>query len=335
MYNFLDDEAFVSLTTNDEYAVGAIVLGKSLKQTKTKRRLVLLVTKGVSEQKREQLSTVWDELFDVEELNSGDDANLQLIARPELGVTFTKLKIWKLAQFKKCVFLDADTLVIQNIDDLFERDELSAAPDIGWPDCFNSGVFVFVPSQETYTALIQFANEHGSFDGGDQGLLNSYFSDWNTKDISTHLSFLYNMVSSVCYSYAPAYRRYGKDAKIVHFLGSVKPWHHAFDHESSHVHFTTTSSQIDQDYVQMWWELYASSELQEDISTSSLPEDQSSSFSDVNAGSRDTVEAVTELDRKASWEKGLIDYNGSDGFDNIREHLDDVLDESQCLELEH
>ena len=68
-------------------------------------------------------------------------------------------------QFKKCVFLDADTLVLNNIDELFDRDELSAAPDIGWPDCFNSGVFVFVPSIETYAALIRFANEHGSFDG--------------------------------------------------------------------------------------------------------------------------------------------------------------------------
>ena len=55
--------------------------------------------------------------------------------------------------------------VQQNIDELFEREELSAAPDVGWPDCFNSGVFVFVPSQQTYAALLQFACEQRSFDG--------------------------------------------------------------------------------------------------------------------------------------------------------------------------
>lgn len=55
--------------------------------------------------------------------------------------------------------------VLQNVDDLFEREELSAAPDAGWPDCFNSGVFVFSPSQETYQSLLQFALQHGSFDG--------------------------------------------------------------------------------------------------------------------------------------------------------------------------
>lgn len=55
--------------------------------------------------------------------------------------------------------------VLSNIDELFEREELSAAPDPGWPDCFNSGVFVYRPSIETYNQLLQFATEKGSFDG--------------------------------------------------------------------------------------------------------------------------------------------------------------------------
>ena len=48
---------------------------------------------------------------------------------------------------------------------MFDREELSAAPDAGWPDCFNSGVFVYVPNEETYTSLVQFAISQGSFDG--------------------------------------------------------------------------------------------------------------------------------------------------------------------------
>ena len=48
------------------------------------------------------------------------------------------------------MFLDADTLMIQNSDELFDRDEFSAAPDAGWPDCFNSGVFVFRPNLNTF-----------------------------------------------------------------------------------------------------------------------------------------------------------------------------------------
>lgn len=60
--------------------------------------------------------------------------------------------------------------VLSNVDELFEREELSAAPDPGWPDCFNTGVFVFRPSNETYEKLLQFCSENGSFDGETGGL---------------------------------------------------------------------------------------------------------------------------------------------------------------------
>lgn len=55
--------------------------------------------------------------------------------------------------------------VLSNVDELFEREELSAAPDVGWPDCFNSGVFVYKPSIETYESLVKLALSKGSFDG--------------------------------------------------------------------------------------------------------------------------------------------------------------------------
>jgi hypothetical protein len=49
-------------------------------------------------------------------------------------------------------------------------------------------------------------DEFDVFAGGDQGLLNLFFSDWATKDISRHLPFIYNMVSTATYSYLPAYK---------------------------------------------------------------------------------------------------------------------------------
>lgn len=174
---------------------------------------------------REKLSLCWDSLILLEELNSHDTTNLALLGRPELGVTFTKINAWKLEEYSKCVFLDADTLVLVNVDELFEREELSAAPDCGWPDCFNSGVFVFVPSTETYKNLLALAQQMGSFDGGDQGLLNTYWSQWATSDIKYHLPFVYNMTANAGYTYKPALRRFGSGAKIVHFIGAVKPWH--------------------------------------------------------------------------------------------------------------
>lgn len=55
--------------------------------------------------------------------------------------------------------------MLKNSDELFEREELSAAPDPGWPDCFNSGVFVYRPSLDTFNNLIKLAVSKGSFDG--------------------------------------------------------------------------------------------------------------------------------------------------------------------------
>ena len=60
---------------------------------------------------RQQLSEVFDVVTVVNVLDSRDNVNLALLTRPDLGVTFTKLHCWRLTQFSKCVFLDADTLV--------------------------------------------------------------------------------------------------------------------------------------------------------------------------------------------------------------------------------
>lgn len=60
---------------------------------------------------RQQLSEVFDVVAEVNVLDSRDNVNLALLTRPDLGITFTKLHCWRLTQFSKCVFLDADTLV--------------------------------------------------------------------------------------------------------------------------------------------------------------------------------------------------------------------------------
>lgn len=165
MFHYLPEFAWVTLATNDSYSLGALVVAYSLKKVSTQHQLAVLITPGVSESMKLKLQDVFDVVQIVDVLDSKDAANLAVLKRPELGITFTKLHCWNLTQFDKCVFLDADVLVLQNCDELFDRNEFSAAPDVGWPDCFNSGVFVFVPSADTYGKLIQFADSAGSFDG--------------------------------------------------------------------------------------------------------------------------------------------------------------------------
>lgn len=307
-------EAWVTLATNDSYALGAMVLAESLRRVGTKKQLHILITPTVTVPIREQLAKLFNAITEVDVMDSRDEANLAMIKRPELGVTFTKLTCWTLVQYTKAVFLDADCLVLQNSDELFEYPELSAAPDIGWPDIFNTGVFVFVPSQQTYAALLNHAVTQGSFDGGDQGLLNTYFHDWNSKGPSHRLPFTYNMSSHVVYTYVAAYKHFAKSVKIVHFLGSVKPWHHHYDLRSNQVSLRS-DNQSQVEHVQKWWHIFS-----EAVLPNMHPE---SVAQHVHVISADGQRGDGGQAHQAAWESGNIEYMGRDAWEHIQKRLDE------------
>ncbi|RCH88920.1 hypothetical protein CU097_005998 [Rhizopus azygosporus] len=215
-------EAFVTLVATDSYASGALVIAHRLRDLGSRKELLCLVTPNISTHVQNMLSKYY-KTIPVETIRSKDHQNLLLLGRPDLDISLTKIHLWRLTQYKKIVFLDADTLPLQNIDELFDRPSFSAAPDAGWPDCFNSGVFVAEPSESIYQDLVRLAAETGSFDGGDQGLLNTYFSSW--PDSSSHrLPFTFNATPTAQYGYAPAQVQYGQSIKIAHFIGQNKPW---------------------------------------------------------------------------------------------------------------
>ena len=41
---------------------------------------------------------------------------------------------------------------------------------------------------------------------------------------------------------------------------------------------------------------------------------------------------VSEVERKSSWERGVIDVSGEDSFENIQKHLDSVINGTEHLE---
>jgi len=327
-------QAWVTLATNDSYALGALVLAGSLRNSGTTRKIVIMVTpEGLSDPMKSQLNQTFDQVVDVTLLDSKDQVNLALLERPELGVTFTKLHCWCLVQYSKCVFLDADTMVVRNSDELFDRSEFSAAPDAGWPDCFNSGVFVFSPNKETFNRIMQHAATHGSFDGGDQGLLNTFFSSWSTQDITKHLPFLYNMCATATYTYLPAFKYFGHNVKIVHFIGSSKPWHVKFDVNGQ------PQPQLYEEhtyqFLQHWWHIFhtnvkpalsqvvepASRDMNKDVSAA-LSVGTASGFKPEESG---PSMVATSSQERSRWEQGAPDYKGADSFDNIIKKLDSTM----------
>lgn len=139
--------------------------------------------------------------------------------RPDLVSTFTKITLWRQTQFHRLLYIDADVVALRAPDELFNIEATFAAvPDIGWPDCFNSGVLYLKPDMGDYYALLALAQRGISFDGADQGLLNTHFRNWH------RLSFTYNCTPSGSYQYVPAYRHFQSSISLVHFIGREKPW---------------------------------------------------------------------------------------------------------------
>nr|XP_036668883.1 glycogenin-1 isoform X6 [Drosophila suzukii] len=273
---------------------------------------------------RDRLKEVYNVVQEVNVLDSQDAANLALLSRPELGVTFTKLHCWRLVQFEKCVFLDADTLVLQNCDELFEREELSAAPDVSWPDCFNSGVFVFRPSVDTFSQITEFAVKNGSFDGGDQGLLNQFFGDWATADIKKHLPFVYNVTAYASYCYLPAFKQFRDKIKILHFAGKLKPWLIQFNSETKLASVSSDYAHA-QDLIQLWWNIFCENVIQ---SLSTEMAGLAGALSQIRIGEQRTPEqeAYENQMRRQCWESGQIDYSGADSFENIWKKISQTLE---------
>lgn len=290
--------AFVTLATNDDYCKGAAVVAQSLRNVGTTKKIVCLITPTVTFVAREGLAKVFDELVLVDVLDSQDVTHLAMLKRPELGVTFTKIHCWNLTQYSKCVFLDADTLILENVDELFENDELTAVPDCGWPDIFNSGVFVFCPNKKTFEELAKLAETEGSFDGGDQGLLNNYFKSWQ------RLSFVYNMQATTSYTYVPAFAKFGQNTKIVHYLGTNKPWR------------SPKGDAKQPQFADQWWSIH--DDLSLNIKNLKISERGASSSG--SQGGRDShYDTVTHFNRLR---QGHVDVHGEDSFKNIQSKLD-------------
>lgn len=213
-----------TLCGGDAYLPGVEVLGRSLAQTGTEVPRIVMVTDDVSERARESLRAQGFGLHEVEPIESPTPETAQIF--PRFAMTFTKLRAFGLSDFDKVVLLDADTVVLRNIDDLFERPNFAAAPDFFLPDRFNSGVMVIEPSASLFARLHDALRNAGSYDGGDQGFLNEMVPDWYARPVQFRLPAGYNMhhfVFQFLLAHDSLRTRVLDEVRVVHFT-LQKPW---------------------------------------------------------------------------------------------------------------
>jgi hypothetical protein len=204
--------AYVTIVSGPHYHHGVRALANSLRKVSS----IPLLALCTHDADQAALTASGVHVIDVPEIvNPNRTRRLQA----RFVATYTKLNVFRLDFLDRLVYLDGDTVVLQNVDDLFTGDDFAAAPDAGLDRAngkiFNSGVFAVTPSHELFHSMLDRLGNTASYDGGDQGFLNNVFPHWRrlpqeyntTKRMFAHHPALFN----------------AEEIKVLHYVG-VKPW---------------------------------------------------------------------------------------------------------------
>jgi len=100
--------------------------------------------------------------------------------------TFNKLYVWNLIDYERVIYLDADNLVVQNIDILFNCGHYCVT--FFNPIYFHTGMMVIRPDRTEFRRLLKnlLTLESFSYDGADQGFLTAEFPQLDNAPLFDH-----------------------------------------------------------------------------------------------------------------------------------------------------
>jgi alpha-N-acetylglucosamine transferase len=209
-------KAFITYVCNDAYIPGVIALYNSLRFSGNFSEFVVMATEEVSRNLLpKDVKVVLCDRIDYQGKNDNTIGS-RYGKNKQYWKTFTKLNIWNQDNYEKLVYLDADTLVLKNIEDLFEYEEISAV--YGGSKVLNSlgiesGVMVITPNKDTFEKMITHLNSDTySIIQTDQSFLQGFFSDHGKI---THLPETYNRLWKLNKDF--------KSCHVYHFNAN-KPW---------------------------------------------------------------------------------------------------------------
>ena len=217
----LNSRAVVTTVYNDVYTIPAATLGHSIQKAGTSARRILFHIPGrLSARSLCILRAAGWQLVEVD-----------LIPPPRNGAgighrffdQYTKLRLWSL-DVQRVVYLDSDTLVRRNFDELFELPfPFAAVPDVypnsGFKLPFNAGVLVLHPSNATFENLYaRIADARFNPLEAEQAFLNLYFG----ADV-VRLPYLYNANLAIRERSPALWDALRDEMRIVHYT-SPKPF---------------------------------------------------------------------------------------------------------------
>lgn len=232
----MTQNAYVTLVTNDDYASAAVALVRSLALTATRADLVVMYTGAVSADALSDCVALGAKAHPVELIDTSRGFNERHQRDRLHGAApftkgnkpafhtpldnFAKLRLWEMAHYDNVTFLDADTIVLRNIDRLFDYPEFCAAPNVYESVAdfhrLNSGVFSAKPSTETFAKMMEALDKPDAFwRRTDQTFLETFFPDWHGLPVT------FNMLQYVWFN-MPALWNW-RSVKVVHYQYE-KPW---------------------------------------------------------------------------------------------------------------
>ncbi|KAF3778502.1 putative UDP-glucuronatexylan alpha-glucuronosyltransferase 3 [Nymphaea thermarum] len=199
------------------YVCGAIAAAQSIRFSGSTRDLVILVDETITEHHKSGLEAAGWQIRTIQRIRN---PKAEQDAYNEWN--YSKFRLWQLTDYDKIIFIDADLLILRNIDFLFEMPEITAIGNNA--TLFNSGVMVIEPSNCTFQLLMDHINDIESYNGGDQGYLNEIFTWWHR--MPKHMNFLKHFWSSDPDEKELKTRLFAAEPPVLyvlHYLG-LKPW---------------------------------------------------------------------------------------------------------------
>lgn len=230
-------DAIATIVDKDEYAVGAVVLARSLRATSSIPEGVTLVA-IVPQNSLRALSRQW--LVDagwsirrpVDPPKTAED--LPTSGRTDLDALIeVKLSLWALIEFDRVLYMDCDAFALHSTvhwwDARYWRGKLSAIQEIGGQDIFKGGLLALKPSLSEHERLVDLLHYgHLEFVNADQGFLNIAFKDeWANKPQVERFQRADQLCAAYCVvqrSFQAEYDSILNSAVLFDFQGRVKPW---------------------------------------------------------------------------------------------------------------
>lgn len=221
------------LHSSEAYVCGAIALAQSIIQTNSTKDLLLLADDSITQKSLRALSAAGWKIKHIERIQS---PHAQRDAYNRWN--YSKLRVWQLIEYEKIIFIDADLIVLKNIDHFFIYPQLSAVGND--KTIFNSGVMLVEPSECMFKTLMEERFTLVSYNGGDQGFLNEVFTWWHRWPSKLNHLKIFEMELEKKHEIS-------EDIYAIHYLG-LKPWmcykdydcnwdmldHHPFASDAAH-----------------------------------------------------------------------------------------------------